>query len=198
VLDELGDPTPIALRNKPTTEQVMSEEIKTPWLAAYIITALLWAIYAVKMTRGAWGSEGRVWLTFAINLLVCPIAILWALDHSRKTKSESINIAKATGPRGVIKRIIAYIWPDTSTVKRGTLWLSKGRFYKDRYSSHDLWKVRDVCSSGIVFLEGVEYGPKPKRQEPVIPCSAALFKKELIRSHRQITKREARELGFRS
>jgi len=50
----------------------------SPWLCLYAITAILWATYAAKMARQEYGSEGRWVLSFVSNLLLCPVAILWA------------------------------------------------------------------------------------------------------------------------
>ena len=50
----------------------------SPWLPLYAATAILWATYAARMARQEYGSEGRWFWSFVVNLLLCPVAILWA------------------------------------------------------------------------------------------------------------------------
>lgn len=50
----------------------------SPWLVVYAVTAVCWAAYAARMTRQEWGAKGKVWLSFALNFALCPVAILWA------------------------------------------------------------------------------------------------------------------------
>lgn len=50
----------------------------SPWFALYAVTAILWATYAARMARQEYGSNGRWRLSFVVNLLLCPAAILWA------------------------------------------------------------------------------------------------------------------------
>lgn len=50
----------------------------SPWLALYVVTAIVWATYAARMARQKFGSEGRWVWAFMINLILCPVAIAWA------------------------------------------------------------------------------------------------------------------------
>jgi predicted membrane metal-binding protein len=50
----------------------------SPWFVLYAVTAILWATYSARMARQEYGSDGRWCLSFAVNLLLCPVAILWA------------------------------------------------------------------------------------------------------------------------
>lgn len=42
----------------------------------YATTAILWGMYSSVRTHNLYGSEGRQMLSFVINVLVCPVAIM--------------------------------------------------------------------------------------------------------------------------
>jgi hypothetical protein len=72
----------------------MSVEIYTQLLQYYyLLTAFLWAIYASRKTRQTFGANSQWVLSFIINLILCPVAILWAiiLHTGSHEKSQEVN-----------------------------------------------------------------------------------------------------------
>lgn len=45
----------------------------------YILTALLWALFAVKMTKNEYGVSANPIAAFVFNFLLCPLAIFCAI-----------------------------------------------------------------------------------------------------------------------
>jgi hypothetical protein len=53
-------------------------------MTLYLITAFLWAIYAMKQQRKI--HNKLIFFTGIINFLICPIAIIFAILIKRKTR----------------------------------------------------------------------------------------------------------------
>jgi hypothetical protein len=73
----------------------------SPWAALYVSTAILWATYSARMARQELGSEGRWFWSFVTNLVLCPIAILWASIFKANVKLMAHPLAGANIDRGV-------------------------------------------------------------------------------------------------
>lgn len=68
---------------------LLSPPLCSPWLVLYIVTAILWATYAARMARQEYRSDGHWFWSFAVNLLLCPVAILWASIFKENVKDQA-------------------------------------------------------------------------------------------------------------
>ena len=120
-----------------------------------------------------------------------------------KTKSKRKNVAEQVTSSHREQRLVRlwrWIFPDVSQVKKGTLWISKKRFYEDCWSCHDLFSVRDVCSNGVLFLDCVRHSSEkssvPEKLRDACVYSVSGWKLELPRTHRLLSVEHAEALGF--
>lgn len=103
----------------------------------------------------------------------------------------------------MISKALEYLFPDTKSIGSGQLWLEKKRFYRDRWSSHDLWLIEEVLGSGFCFARNIphetDWSPSKalRRKLPYIRrAPSCLSLKEIARSMTEITEDYARSLGY--